>query len=201
MVSPFKSNSYSREGRLAPGLQALVFLILLLVTSGYTQDLPDKIRGYKVHSEKMIVSIAGAGDSAADASVAIGEPQLVEAGLAGVTFELPAEILAVRQSGKVTFLTFHDIRVNGIAVEVEEYRNPFEFRKGETIALPKPARVVLPATVMLKAAMSELHGSRDNWTISGRVFVFGRFRKFGMYHKRVIPVDFELRIKNPLISS
>ena len=197
-VLQVKITSNSQEGRLATALQVLALIVFVLSTSSYPQDLPDKIRGYKVHSDKIEVSTADTGDSAADASVKIGEPKIVEAALTGITIELPAQFLAAKQSGKVDFLAFQDVRVNGISVDVEEYRSPFAFSKGDIIALPKPARIFLPATGILQAAWKEMRDSRAEWTVSGRVFVFGRFRRFGMYHKRVIPVDFEFKIENPL---
>ena len=176
-------------------------LVVLIFLGGsvFSQEMPGKIRGYKVYAAKISVSAARPSETPeADASVKIGDPELVEAGLTGITFELPANILAAKQSGKIDFFTFHDVKVNGIAVEVEEYRHPFSFRKGEPVSLPKPARISLPITGMVQAAWQEMRDSKGDWTVTGRVFVFGRFRKFGMYHKRVVPVDFEVKIKNPL---
>lgn len=42
--------------------------------------------------------------------------------------------------------------------------------------------------------------AKDEWTVTGRVFVFGRFKKFGFDFKRVVPVEINLKIKNPLNS-
>jgi hypothetical protein len=177
----------------------LLLLLLILAASAFSQNLPDKIRGYKVYADTISVSTGDSGDKQnSDASVKIGDPELVEAGLAGITFELPAEVLAAKQSGKVDFFTFHEVKVNGISVEVEEYRTPFSFKKGAPTSLPKPARISLPVTGIVQAAWQEMRDSKSDWTVTGRVFVFGRFRKFGMYHKRVVPVDFEIKIKNPL---
>ena len=188
----------SAKGRLATAGLTFALLLAFATSTALSQDLPSKIRGYKVHNDKIVVTTVGTGDNAADASVKIGDPKLVEAGLAGVTFELPAEVRSAKQSGKVDFLTFHDVRVNGIAVDVEEYRHPFAFRKGDSAALPKPARIFLPIAGMLQAAWGEMRDAKTEWTVSGRVFVFGRFRRFGMYHKRVVTVDFQIKIQNPL---
>ena len=177
-------------------------MLLVLAAGALSQDLPDKISGYKVYTDKISVSTGNpTKDQPADASVKVGEPTLIDAGLAGVTFELPAEILAAKQSGKVDFFTFHEVKVNGISVDVEEYRHPFSFKKGDSVSLPKPARIFLPITGMVQAAWQEMSDSKSDWAVTGRVFVFGRFRKFGMYHKRVVPVDFEVKIKNPLRSN
>lgn len=193
----------SHEGRLAPAsffrhaVSLSLLALALLTATAFAQDLPKSIRGYKVHRDKITVSTTET-KAPTDASVLIGDPSIVEAALIGVTFELPAEVLAAKQSGKVDFLSFHDVNVNGISVDVEEYSYPFSFKKGETVALPKPARIFLPATGMMQAAWSEMRDSKEYWSVTGRVLVFGKFRKFGMYHKRVVPVDFEIKIKNPL---
>lgn len=199
-----KFTHLSKDGRpaLPPSIRrssSLSLLLLALAAGAISQDLPDKIRGYKVYADKISVS-AGTPDKArhADASVKIGDPTLIEAGLTGIVFELPAEVIAARQSGKVDFFSFHEVKVNGISVDVEEYRHPFSFKKGESVLLPKPARISLPVTSVVEAAWQEMSDSKADWTVTGRVFVFGRFRKFGMYHKRVVPVDFEVKIKNPL---
>lgn len=187
-------NNYVRQ---AVSLSLLV--LIFLGTTAISQDLPDKIRGYKVYADKISVSTGVPSETTtADASVKIGDPTLVDAGLTGITFELPAEVLATKQSGKVDFFTFHEVKVNGIAVDVEEYRHPFSFKKGETLLLPKPARISLPVTGMVQAAWQEMRDPKVDWAVTGRVYVFGKFRKFGMYHKRVVPVDFEITIKNPL---
>ena len=198
------STNISQEGRLAPASSvrqavSLSLLLLSLAAAVYSQDLPDNIRGYKVYEDKISVSTGDSrGKRQVDASVKIGDPELVDAGLTGITFELPAEVVAAKQSGKVDFFTFHEVKVNGIAVDVEEYRHPFTFKKGEPVPLPKPARISLPVTGIVQAAWQEMRDSKDDWTVTGRVFVFGRFRKFGMYHKQVVPVDFEVKFKNPL---
>ena len=201
------STNISQEGRLAPASSvrqavSLSLLLLFLSTCALTQDLPDKIRGYKFYEDKISVSTGETSEKRhTDAAVKIGDPELVDAGLNGITFELPAEVLAAKQSGKIDFFTFHEVKVNGIAVDVEEYRHPFSFKKGEPVSLPKPARISLPMTGIVQAAWQEMRDSKGDWTVTGRVFVFGRFRKFGIYHKRVVPVDFEVKIKNPLHSN
>lgn len=169
--------------------------LALLVSGAGAQELPDKIRGYKVHREKISVN---ENSGSADASVKVGDPELVDLSLSGVTFELPAEFVAAKQSGKVEMVTFHDLRVNGIKVVPEEYSHPFEFRKGESLKLPEPVRILLPASGAVAAAWNEMTESKAEWTVTGRVFVFGKFRKYGFYHKRVVPIDIELTIKNPL---
>ena len=137
-------------------------------------------------------------DASTDAVLNVGDPVLTDVGLNGVSFEVTANITTARQSGTVDFLTFHDFRINGVSVNVEEYRHSFSFRKNETIKLPAPAKIFLPTTQLLHGAWREMRESKKRWTVTGRVFVFGRFRRFGFNHRRVIPIDISLTITNPL---
>lgn len=170
-------------------------MLLFFAVTAFSQNLPDKIRGYKVHKDKVSVSAAS---SAPDAAVLVGDPELDDVSIAGITLEILAEFTANHQSGKVEMITFHDLKVNGIKVEPEEYGHKFEFKKGETVLIPKPVRIFIPATGVVKAAWQEMSESKAEWSVTGRVFVFGRFRRYGFYHKRVVPIDIDLKIKNPL---
>lgn len=178
------------------GFVLFSFVLLSLATSTvFPQDLPDKIRGYKVYRDKISVN-STANDS--DAAVQIGDPQLTDISLTGITLELPADFTAKYQSGKVEMVTFHDVSVNGIKVEPEEYVHRFEFKKGDKVIVPHPIRIVIPASAVVKAAWKEMSESKAEWSVTGRIFVFGRFRRYGFYHKRVVPIDVDLKIKNPL---
>lgn len=176
-------------------------LILLFAFSAFAQNLPDKIRGYKVY--KTQVSVRTETDKSekkdkSEAFVKIGEPELIDVSLTGVTFELTAEISALEQNGAVDFLTFHDFRVNGLNVEIEEYKEPFVFKKNQPIKLPKPVKIFLGAAQTLRGALKEMKDLKNEWLVTGRIFVFGRFKKFGFSFKRVIPVEINIKIKNPL---
>ena len=184
----------------------IVFIgVLLSVFSARAQDLPKEIRGYKVHRAKISVKNQGekTGDSKSvkndsEAFVKVGEPELTDASLTGITFEISAEIDSLEQSGKVDFLTFKDFRVNGLAVEIEEYGESFEFKRGEKIVLPKPVKIFVGAVQTLRGALSEINDSPPQWTVTGRVFVFGRFKKAGFKFKRVVPVEINIQVENPL---
>lgn len=176
-------------------------LIFLFTSIAAAQDLPGKIRGYKVYDAKIVVGSTNDRDepkTKSEARVKVGEPELVEVSLSGVTFELSAEISGLEQSGTVDFLTFHDFRVNDLAVEIEDYTESFEFKKNQIVKLPKPARITLGASQALRAALRESRESKPEWQVTGRVFVFGRFKKFGFSFKRVVPVEVNIKIKNPL---
>jgi hypothetical protein len=176
--------------------------ILVFALPALAQELPLEIRGYKVHQTDISVKTSGDKTPAKkgpEAFVNIGDPSVADVSLTGITFEIPAEITAFGQSGRVDFLTFHDFKVDGLAVDVEEYRSAFSFRKNQLVVLPQPARIFLGTGQIVKAAWKEIAETRKEWTITGRVFVFGKFKKLGFSFKRVIPVDIKLTIRNPLI--
>lgn len=201
MIFLIRNILYS-NGTVTPRHVALVFTVLFLFPAAFGQassDLPNKIRGYKVHKKIIEVSHSKTRpDDDYSASINFTEPDLIDISLTGITFAVSAEILALEQSGTVDRLMFHDLRVNDIPVTIEDFSSPFSFRKRETVKLPKPARIFLPTGRMLQAAFKEMRDSKETWTVRGRIFVFGKFRKFGFSHKRVIPVDIDLLVANPL---
>lgn len=186
-------------------LGSLIFLFFFTFVSA--QDFPDEIRGYKVYKAK--VSIKNQSDKNSKAAksstkddtqafVKVGEPEVVDVSLTGVTFELLAEIDALEQNGTIDFLTFKDFRVNGLAVDVEEYRESFEIKKKRTITLPKPVKIFVGTGQTLRGAVQEIKDSKEEWTVTGTVFVFGRFKKSFLKFKRVVPVEINIKIRNPL---
>lgn len=182
----------------------IIFLLLLLPPVFFAQNLPDEFRGYKVHKAKINVqnhTAAEAYTKDADAIVKLDDPQPVEVSLSGITFEISGEISALKQSGQVDFLAFRDFRVNGLEVAIEEYRESFEFKNNQIVRLPKPVRISLGFGQAMRGVLKEGFRSKELWQVSGRVFVFGRFKKFGLKFKRVIPVDVNLQIRNPLRAS
>jgi hypothetical protein len=178
----------------------LVLLLFLSAVSAAGQDLPGKIRGYKLY--KTHVRVVGPADKApADskrsASVKLGDIQAIEIGLFSATVNVGAEISASDQSGKVDFLMFRDFTINGVPVDIEEYRHPFTFTKNTAVVLPDPVRVSLSFANLPKAAYKELVESPKELPVRGTILVFGRFRKMGFEFKRVIPVPIDLKISNP----
>lgn len=177
-------------------------LILLFAFAVSAQDLPGEIRGYKVHKAK--VSVQNSSDKTEskdeDLSVAVefGKPKLVRVSPFGTTFEIFGEIAASEQSGKIDFLTFRDFRVNGLRVEIAEYKDSFQIEKNKPVRLKKPIRIFVPASQTVKGGLKEFFDSKEEWEITGRVFVFGRFKKLGFTFKRVVPFDADFKIKNPL---
>jgi hypothetical protein len=165
------------------------------------QKLPDEIRGYKVHHAKISVTDKDgqvAEKEKSEAHARLTDPELTDTSLTGLTFEISAEIEPLDYKGKIDFLSFKDFKVNGLNVEIEEYTNSFEFRKNQATVLPKPVRIFLGAGQAIKGALNEIRDSKPEWTVTGTVFVFGRFKKWGFSVKRVVPVEVNVKIKNPI---
>jgi hypothetical protein len=179
----------------------LVFCLSSFASNISGQKLPDKIRGYKVHQEKISVTNESLEDKEKkDLGVEVDfeEPELSSVSFLGITLELDSKITVFGKSGTVDFISFRDFKVNGLDVNIEEYRESFDFEKSESVQLKKPVEIFVSTKQTLKGALKEFKNSKDEWLITGRVFVFGRFKKFGFKFKRVIPVEVDLKIKNPL---
>jgi hypothetical protein len=177
-----------------------VLFLLLLSSTVFSQNLPDELRGYKVYKAKINVqNQTGKTDSKETGTILkLNDPELIDISLTGVTLEITGEVSTDKQSGHVDFLAFKNFRVNGLEVEIEEYREAFDFKKNQTVKFPKPIKIFLSLGQAMSGVLKEWRESKDIWQVTGRVFVFGRFKKFGFKFKRVIPVDVNLLIKNPL---
>jgi hypothetical protein len=174
---------------------------LLLASLASAQSLPSKIRGYKVYDARVAVTNSAGGQSQKDrpdATVKILEPAVTGFGLSGAVLEVGAEITAANQSGSVDFMSCRDFRVNGIPIEIEEYSHAFAFKEGEKVTLPTPAKISINIANLAKAAYKELTDPKKDWAVTGTIFVFGKFKKFGFSFKRVVPVKIDLTIRNPL---
>ncbi len=110
----------------------LGFVLGLAVTAA-SQELPTEIRGYKVHTPG--TSASNDPNAGHGAFVRLDKPAIKLDGLLSVGVEAGGEFTSLEQSGRVEFLSFHDIRVNGIAVEIDEYQHKFKFKKGEPVVL------------------------------------------------------------------
>lgn len=171
-------------------------VLLLFSLPLFAQDLPDKIRGYKVYRSKIRYSVSTR--SAGSEPVSFHGSKLVSASPLGVTFEADLNITPIPQEGRVDFLTFHDFTVNGVPVEIYEYDVSFSIRKNAPVVLPQPATAFLSTPRLAQAAWLEMRDSRPVWSVKGRVFIFGRFKKYGLSFKRVVPVDVAFDIENPV---
>lgn len=181
----------------------LLLIFIAAFSLAAAQKLPDDIRGYKVYRAKISISSEAtanpkSAEKNAEAIIKVGEPEVISISLTGVMLELAAEINSLDQSGTIDFLTFKDIRVNGLAVDVEEYRESFDIRKNELIILPKPVKIFVGTGQTLRGALGEFRDSKNEWTVTGTIFVFGRFKKSFIKFKRVVPVQVNIKVKNPL---
>lgn len=201
------------------------FLVLALLVFGagaaraQTRTYPDKIRGYKV--ERTVVEIkkpssksstsnkpAAQGDGVApdngeiDQLIQFGQPELASVSPLGVTFSVPIVVAPVTQKGHVDFMVFEDMVVNGRSVEVAEYDRPFDLPNKDRLTLHDPLRIYIYLPGALLAALGEWSDSKETWPVTGRVYVFGKFKKsilgISGSFKRVVPVELNLKMRNPL---
>lgn len=168
------------------------------------RNYPKEIRGYKVARAKVeIRKSPKSGDSAqaatdSDALIQFGEPRIVSTTPLGITLEVPVTVAAVKQGGRVDFLAFEDMVVNGMPVTIEDYMHPFELPNKEPVSLPKPVRLFISSPRALVGAISDWSNPQATWPVTGRVYVFGHYRKFIFTAKRVVPVELSLTLPNPL---
>jgi len=184
------------------------FLVALVLSAGIVilasngaeiraQELPGKIRGYKVKRTEVSVNGSNPGASV-EVDVNFDHPRPVSISLSGFSFELESSLVVSGQSGNVDFIAFRDFELNGIRIEIKEFNEGFEFQNGVSLDLPKPIEIRVSGGQALKGALSELKKRETEWRVKGRIFVFGKFRRFGFRFKRVVPVDIDLSIPNPL---
>ena len=185
--------------------------MLAAVSASFTQTrtYPDKIRGYKV--ERTVVEVKkpdssknnGNGtESDVDSLITLGEPKVARVTPLGITFEVPIVVAPVKQSGRVDFLMFEDMMVNGHAVEISEYHHEFNLPNKEPATLHSPLRIYIYLSSALLTAIGEWTESKETWPVTGRVYVFGKFKKsiLGVpaSFKRVVPVELNMTMRNPL---
>ena len=196
----------------------LACLLLLFITSptalAQTRTYPKEIRGYKIertaieikkpdsktrnsnnngHTEEQNIS-----DSDVDALIQFGKPQLARVTPLGITFKVPIVVAPVAQKGRVDFLMFEDMSVNGTSVQIDEYQHGFDLpnTKPSTLRDPLSFYIYLPSAVL--AAIGDWRDSKDVWPVTGRVYVFGKFKKGLFSFKRCVPVELNLTMRNPL---
>jgi hypothetical protein len=195
---------------IAPCGIVLLLVSIPMTASGQSRSYPDNIRGYKV--ERTVVEIkkpenqnqapATSSDSDVDQLISFGPPSLARATPLGVTFEVPVVVAPVKQSGKVDFLLFEDMEVNGHSVQIDEYNHSFGLPDRKALTLREPLRVYIHLPGAILAALGDWTDSRDTWPVTGRVYVFGKFKKkilgISTSFKRVVPVELNLTMRNPL---
>ena len=91
---------------------------------------PKEIRGYKVELARVeIKKQAGKANGSTsesnseDALIQLGEPKVTSLTPLGISLEVPVTVAAIKQGGRVDFLTFEEMTVNGTPVTVNEYQH------------------------------------------------------------------------------
>jgi hypothetical protein len=174
--------------------------------SARPREYPKEIRGYKLARAKVDIRKSAGGakegeaqpDKDSDALIQFGEPRIVSTTPLGITLEVPVTIAAVKQGGRVDFLTFEDMVVNGMPVSIEDYMHPFELPNKEPVSLPQPVRLFISSPRAIAGAINDWSNPQAVWPVTGRVYVFGHYRKFIFTAKRVVPVELSLTLPNPL---
>ena len=182
---------------------AVVFLVLSqTVTFAQQRSYPKEIRGYKV--ERAAVEMknpnrdAQAGENNnPDELIRFGEPRLAGVTPLSVSLEIPIVVAPVKQKGHVDFMVFEDMEVNGTPVHIDEYRREFDLPNKDDLVLDEPLRFSVSVPNVVLGALGELTNSKETWPVTGRVYVFGRYKKFLFTFKRTIPVELNLTMKNP----
>lgn len=206
-------------------------IVIPTSTSAQTRTYPKEIRGYKVERRVVEVkkpekddgksgpnpatdkspsgnnssdgqtSRESNSESDEDALIRLGTPQLARVTPLGITFEVPIVVSPVKQSGHIDFLMFEDMVVNGSSVEIAEYHRAFDLPNKDPLTLREPLRfyIYLPSAVL--AAIGEWSDSKETWLVTGRVYVFGKFKKSLFSFKRCIPVELNVTMWNPLKSN
>lgn len=173
------------------------------------RDYPKEIRGYKVELANVEVkkqAAKGSGDSSDNESdpntlIQLGEPHVKSLTPLGVTLEVPVTVQPVKQGGRVDFLTFEDMVVNGTVVSVSEYNHSFDLPNDRPVTLPEPVVIEISTPRAMLSVLGEWNRPKEFWPVTGRVYVFGHFKKFLFKFKRVVPVELNISFRNPLKSS
>jgi hypothetical protein len=189
-----------------------------------TRTYPKEIRGYKV--ERTVVEVKKPeaknektgkdqsqrgnnnsdgqtngepnSESDVDELIQLGKPQLARVTPLGITFEVPIVVSAVTKSGHVDFLVFEDMVVNGTSVDIDEYHHSFDLPNKQPLTLREPLRFYIYLPSALLAALGDWSDTKETWPVTGRVYVFGKFKKSVFSFKRVVPVELDLSMRNPL---
>lgn len=169
-------------------ISAAICFCPTLSTFAQADNFPSHIRGYRVHKEPQTNSTR----------ISLGNPEVSAVSLTGVSVGLAVELDGIDRSGKIDFVTFREFSVNDVPVTIEDYDEAFSVTKHQKIALKKKVNVFVSSVNILETVWNEIVESKPRWNVRGRVFVFGRFKRFGLTFKRVVPIDINIEIENPL---
>jgi len=174
---------------------------------GQSTIYPKEIRGYKV--ERATVELKETKTKKADSRIQkppdspapliqFGSPRVARITPLGINLEIPIVVSPVRQKGRIDFLVFEKMTVNGTSVQIDEYHRAFNLPTDKPLTLTEPLRVYVYLPSAVVATIDELNNSKEEWPVTGTVYVFGRFNKSILRFKRCIPVELNLTITNPV---
>jgi len=163
------------------------------------REYPREIRGYKL--ERVTIEPkapdAGSGAGSNDAIITFGEARVVSVSPLGVTIEMPIVVAPVKRKGRIDFLSFYDMTINGTRVDVDDYNESFDLPTKQALTL-RPITVFVATPNALVGAVQDLARPKESWPVTGVVYVFGEFKKWIFTGKRVVPVELDLQMRNPL---
>ena len=181
----------------------MMFALNVGTLAAQAPSYPKQIRGYKV--QRAVVEVKKSPrDSPVDPRfpeddlIRFGEPRLIKATPLGLSLEIPILVSPVIQRGVVDFLVFEDMKVNGTSIDIDEYQHKFDLPDKKPVTLKHPLKIYITLPSAVVAALGEWTDSKETWPVSGRVFVFGRFKKAFLNFKRCVPVELNLSMRNPL---
>jgi hypothetical protein len=192
-----------------PSAVLVTTFLLSSISPAQTRAYPKEIRGYKV--ERTVVELKksdskkpadvvaeDSSDSDVDQLITFGQPALAHLTPLGITFEIPIVVAPVKQSGHVEFLVFEDMLINGRPVEIDEYHRQFDLPNKQPLTLSRPLSIYIYLPSAVLAALGEWTDSKETWPVTGRVYVFGKFKKSLFSFRRCVPVELNLKMRNPL---
>jgi hypothetical protein len=179
-------------------LASILVLCSSVVAFSQRATYPAELRGYKV--ERVRVETLGSGKTAAPSGdlIRFGKVRVAKVTPAGIKLELPIVVAPVKQKAQVDFLVFEDILVNGTPVHIDEYHRQFELPNRKELTLKEPLKFFVSLPNAMLAALGEWSNSQEKWRVTGRIYVFGRYKKFLFSFKRTVPIELDLMITNPL---
>jgi len=183
-------------------LKISVLSTYMMSVSAQTQRFPKEIRGYKV--ERAVVEVKktpqqkDADQLGEKDLIKFGDPKLIKATPLGITLEIPVVVSPVTQKGAIDFLMFEGMEVNGTSVSIDDYAQRFDLPDKRPLTLKHPLKIYINLPSAILAAVGEWTDSKETWPITGRVYVFGRFKKALFSFKRCVPIELNLTMRNPL---
>ncbi|MBI4469258.1 MAG: hypothetical protein HY650_08065 [Acidobacteria bacterium] len=104
----------------------------------------------------------------------------------------------VEISGEIEVLRFEDMKLNGVPFQIAEVRSTFPLPAKEPKPLPEDLALTVRFSEVGPALLRNLLEPDKDLMIEGNALIFGRFRKFGIPFKRVVPVELKTRRPSPL---